>query len=154
MTARWQTILVVFVSAGVIPTTTSNAQDKRGVSPTTISHPTGPGSLEGLGDAFQPALNTGTAKYSVPFQLPGGVAGFTPQLGLSYNSGKGYGPVGIGWQYSVGRIRVQLDKGLPRYGEMPDGIGLPDRFLGMEREELVPLANGYLLAKIQSTYIR
>ncbi len=40
------------------------AEDKSGVSPNTISRPTGPGSLEGLGDAFQPAPNTGTAKYA------------------------------------------------------------------------------------------
>ena len=36
------------------------AADKSGVSPTTISLPKGPGSVEGLGESFQPTLNTGT----------------------------------------------------------------------------------------------
>jgi len=39
------------------------AADKSGVSPNAISVPKGPGSIEGLGDSFQPSLNTGTAKY-------------------------------------------------------------------------------------------
>ena len=34
------------------------AADKSGVSPNTISLPKGPGSIEGLGESFQPTLNT------------------------------------------------------------------------------------------------
>lgn len=132
----------------------AQAEDKNGVAPTAISRPTGPGSLEGLGDAFQPALNTGTARYSVPFLLPEGVAGFTPTLSMQYDSGHGFGPVGIGWTCNPGDVRRQTDKGLPRYGEAPDGSYDPNRFLGMENEELVPLANGYFLAKIENHYIR
>src|SRR5678815_5504200 len=44
---------------------TLGAADKSGVSPNTISVPKGPGSIEGLGEAFQPTLNTGTAKYNI-----------------------------------------------------------------------------------------
>jgi RHS repeat-associated protein len=126
--------------------------DKNGVSPNTISRPTGPGSLEGLGDAFQPALNTGMARYTVEFALPGGVAGFTPELSLQYDSGRGFGPVGIGWTFGPGTIRRQTEKGLPRYGDAP--AGGPDRFLGSSGEELVPLDNGHYLAKIEGAYVR
>ena len=56
------------------------AADKSGVSPNTISLPKGPGSIEGLGESFQPTLNTGTAKYGVRFavrnRLSVGGAGF------------------------------------------------------------------------------
>ena len=126
-------------------------QDKNGVSPNSISRPTGPGSLEGLGDAFQPALNTGLARYSVELLMPPGVSGFTPSLTLDYDSGEGYGPLGIGWSFGPGCIRRQMDKGLPRY---VDAGERPDRFIGMEGEELVPLKNGYYLAKVEGTYIR
>ena len=67
------------------------AEDKNGVAPNTISLPSGPGSIEGLGEAFQPMLNTGTAKYSVNIALPAGVAGHTPSLSLNYESGFGDG---------------------------------------------------------------
>jgi hypothetical protein len=37
--------------------------DKNGVSPNTVSLPSGPGSIDGLGESFQPMLNTGSARY-------------------------------------------------------------------------------------------
>ncbi|UCC28769.1 MAG: VCBS repeat-containing protein, partial [Phycisphaerales bacterium] len=128
------------------------ADDKNGVSPTTISRPSGPGSLEGLGDAFQPALNTGTARYTVTFALPEGTAGFTPGLSLRYDSGRGFGPAGIGWSFGPGSIRRQTEKGLPRYVDPPAEAA--DRFIGMSGEELVPLANDYYLAKIEGAFVR
>lgn len=142
----------VFLTATLRPAHAED--DKNGVSPTTISRPSGPGSLEGLGDAFQPALNTGMARYSVKFQLPDGVAGFTPTLALQYDSGLGFGPAGIGWTFSPGSIRRQTEKGMPRYTDEPDPPFGPDRFLGMNGEELVPLANGYFLAKIEGSFVR
>ncbi|MCK4660572.1 MAG: VCBS repeat-containing protein [Phycisphaerae bacterium] len=130
------------------------AEDKNGVSPQTISRPKGPGSLEGLGDSFQPALNNGTARYTVQFALPEGIAGFTPELSVRYDSGRGFGPVGIGWSLGPGCIRRQTEKGLPRYGEAPDGEEIADRFLGMDGEELVRLQNEYYLAKVEGLYLR
>lgn len=129
------------------------AQDKSGVSPTTISRPTGPGSLEGLGDAFQPALNSGTARYQYAFKLPAGIAGMNPVLSLRYDGGLGFGPAGVGWTFDPGSIRRQTDKGLPRYAD-GDPIAPPDRFLGIDGEELVPLQNGFFLAKIEGAFVR
>lgn len=139
----WAASLVI-LSVGV-PWT--HAADKNGVSPTTISRPSGPGSLEGLGESFQPALNTGTAHYEVKFNVPSGVTGHTPDLSLVYDSGRGDGSVGIGWECGTGSIRRRSDKGIPRYGSS-------DLFLGMEGEELIPTVNGYCLAKIQRAFIR
>src|SRR5213592_403561 len=70
------------------------AADKSGVSPNSISLPKGPGSIEGLGESFQPTLNTGTAKYGISVKLPPGVAGHGPALSLSYEGGGGNGPLG------------------------------------------------------------
>src|SRR6185295_2169304 len=65
------------------------AADKSGVSPNSISLPKGPGSVEGLGESFQPTLNTGTAKYGLKLTLPPGPAGHAPSLALAYEGGRG-----------------------------------------------------------------
>ncbi len=144
-------VLVVFLTA---TGDFSVAEDKNGVAPTSISRPSGPGSLEGLGDAFQPALNTGTARHRIRFDLPTGIAGFTPELALQYDSGQGFSPAGIGWALDLPSVRRQVDKGLPRYVDQVAGGQLPDRFIGISGEELVPLRNGYFLPKVEGTFVR
>ncbi|WP_295450098.1 hypothetical protein [uncultured Thiodictyon sp.] len=62
---------------------TATTADKSGVQPTVLSLPSGPGSIEGLGESFQPQLNSGTASYAVPFAVPPGRAGFAPSIGIA-----------------------------------------------------------------------
>jgi RHS repeat-associated protein len=139
--------------------------DKNGVSPNTISLPSGPGSIEGLGEAFQPMLNTGSARYAVKIPLPAGTAGHAPSLSLSYESGLGDGPAGIGWKFGPGSIRRQTEKGLPRYVDGPNGVDddgdgrideadEPDQFIGLEGEELVQLSDGTFRPRIEGAFIR
>ncbi|HET7586778.1 MAG TPA: SpvB/TcaC N-terminal domain-containing protein, partial [Gammaproteobacteria bacterium] len=40
---------------------------------------------------------TGAATYSIPFDLPPGIGGLTPHLGLAYSSAAGNGLAGYGW---------------------------------------------------------
>ena len=75
----FRAILVLFATHVLV-----FAADKSGVSPNSISLPKGPGSIEGLGESFQPTLNTGTAKYGLGIKLPPGTAGHQPSLALSY----------------------------------------------------------------------
>ena len=56
----------------------AEGKDKNGVAPNSISVPKGPGSIEGLGDSFQPSLNTGTTKYGLGIRVPPGTGGFQP----------------------------------------------------------------------------
>jgi hypothetical protein len=102
----------------------SFAADKNGVSPNTISVPSGPGSLEGMGGSFQPMLNTGMASYEVKIAVPPAANGHTPQFALKYNSGNGHGIAGIGWEIGPGSIKRQTEKGIPRYVDAPNSIGL------------------------------
>src|SRR5262245_30755219 len=88
-------VLLTALTAGALP-----AADKNGVSPQAISLPSGPGSIQGLGESFQPQLNTGGASYTIPLALPGGTAGHTPSLVLSYDSGAANGCLGLGWTLS------------------------------------------------------
>lgn len=110
------------------------ASVKDGVGLGKISLPSGPGSIEGLGSAFEPQLNSGTAAYSVTVALPPGVGGLQPEVVLAYNGGLGNGPFGIGWGWEPMSLQRQTEKGIPGY---TDGDIL--LFLG---EELVALEDG------------
>ena len=54
----WFTGLALIIT--LLPTVVF-AQDNSGVKPQVISLPSGPGSLEGLGETFEPELSTGTS---------------------------------------------------------------------------------------------
>lgn len=139
--------------------------DKSGVSPNSISLPKGPGSIEGLGDAFQPSLATGTAKYGLKVLMPAGPAGFSPTLSLSYDGGGPNGPLGYGWALSLPFIQRQTEKGSPRYVDGPNGFDDDndgeldeadevDILVTEDKEELVPVDGGYWFTKNQSQFVR
>lgn len=44
--------------------------------------------------------NTGQASYTIPLELPAGIAGLKPELSIEYSSQGGYGPLGVGWSLS------------------------------------------------------
>lgn len=141
------------------------AADKSGVSPNAISLPSGPGSIEGLGESFQPELNTGTAKYAVGISVPPGTAGHGPKLALSYEGGGGNGPLGFGWRIGFPIVQRRTDKGIPRYVDGPneiddDGDGVTDEadetdvFINERKEELVEGADGYWLSETEEAFVR
>ena len=124
------------------------AADKNGVSPQVISLPSGPGSIQGLGESFQPQLNSGSGTFSVPIQLPSAATGFAPALSIDYHTGQGNGIVGIGWKLSgPTMVSRNMDHGLPFYIDGPNGVdddfdgaidnpGEIDRFSGVNHYRL------------------
>src|SRR5688572_18637408 len=132
---------------------TATAADKSGVSPNTISLPKGPGSIEGLGESFQPTLNTGTAKYSLKLALPPGTAGHAPEIVLAYDGGSGNGVLGFGWSIPLASIQRRSDKGIPLYGQT-NLLSRADVFLNELKEELVPVEAGYWFSKNEGAFIR
>ena len=54
----------------------------------------------------------GGATYEIPFELPSGIAGQKPNLGISYNSNGGNGHIGVGWNIAgtseIQRCRLTL----------------------------------------------
>lgn len=119
---------------------------KKGVGLDKISLPSGPGSIEGLGDAFEPQLNTGTSAYSVKVAIPPGVSGLQPEVVLRYNAGSGNGPFGLAWSWSPMAIQRQVEKGIPSYGGT-------DTFTFMG-EELVSLSDGTFRIENESSFMR
>ena len=101
----WGGLLVV-LALGLSWTGAVADEDKSGVKPQVLSLPTGPGSIEGLGESFEPQLNTGTASHSIALEVPPGRAGFAPDLSLAYNSGNGAGMAGLGWSLSLPYLHI------------------------------------------------
>src|SRR5262245_13759702 len=89
--------------------------DKSGVKASVISLPTGAGCIEGLGESFEPQLNTGGSSYGVAIAVVPGRAGLTPSVRLGYESYKCNGLAGIGWSMDLPSIKRQTDKGFPEY---------------------------------------
>ena len=139
-------IVLLLLLSLPIPTLAEEDAGKSGVGPTKIALPDGPGSIEGLGSAFEPQLNSGTASYRVDVKVPSGTAGLQPTISLAYNSGSGNGPFGLCWSWEPMTIRRRTSKGIPTYG---DG----DVFT-LDGAELVPLSDGSWRRKIETDWAR
>jgi RHS repeat-associated protein len=99
-----------------------------------ITTPKGGGAIKGIGEKFEVAAATGTASLSVPLPMSPGRNGFGPAVGLSYDSGHGNGPFGLGFALSVPMITRKTDKGLPRYYDAEES----DEYILSGAEDLVP----------------
>ncbi|MBN1129666.1 MAG: VCBS repeat-containing protein, partial [Chitinispirillaceae bacterium] len=100
-----------------------------------ISLPRGGGAIKGIGEKFAANPVTGTGSLSVPVAASPGRSGFGPQLSLSYDSGAGNGPFGLGWNLSLPAITRKTDKGLPKYNDAAES----DVFILSGAEDLMPL---------------
>jgi Salmonella virulence plasmid 65kDa B protein/Insecticide toxin TcdB middle/N-terminal region/Insecticide toxin TcdB middle/C-terminal region/FG-GAP-like repeat len=115
--------------------------NKSGTSPQAVPLPTGGGALAGIGETFTPDLFSGTGSFTVPLDLPVGRNGFQPSLNLTYDTGEGNGPFGLGWSMSVPSVRRKTSDGVPRYrdGSDPGSDEDADVFLFSGAEDLVPV---------------
>lgn len=103
-----------------------------------ISLPKGGGAIRGIGEKFAANPVTGTGSMTVPIAVSPGRSGFAPQLSLSYDSGSGNGPFGLGWSLSLPAITRKTDKGLPKYQDADES----DAFILSGAEDLVPILDG------------
>jgi RHS repeat-associated protein len=113
----------------------SRDKDSFSVSAPNISLPKGGGAVRGIGEKFAANPVTGTGSMSAPIATSPGRAGFGPQLSLSYDSGAGNGPFGLGWNLSLPSITRKTDKGLPKYQDADES----DVFILSGAEDLVPV---------------
>lgn len=129
-----------------------------GVNPQAISLPSGPGTIRGIGEDFEPTLNTGTAKYDIALDLPRGPAGFTPEVGFRYDSGAGNGILGFGWSLDMPHVRRRDFKPLPRYSDEPGPNGEPaDRYVSDLHDApmgLVPTDDGHYFGEREGAFVR
>ena len=99
-----------------------------------ISLPKGGGAIRGIGEKFGANPVTGTGSLNIPIFATTSRSDFYPKLSLSYDSGSGNGPWGLGWNFSVPSIARKTDKGLPRYSDAEES----DVFILSAAEDLVP----------------
>ena len=95
------------------------------------SLPKGGGAIRGIGEKFGANPVTGTGSMTIPIITSPGRSGFGPQLSLSYDTGVGNGPFGLGWSLQLSSISRKTDKGLPQYCKS-------DVFILSGSEDLVP----------------
>jgi Salmonella virulence plasmid 65kDa B protein len=81
----------------------------------TISLPSGGGAIRGIDEKVSVTLATGTASLGVTVPTTACRHGFGADLTLSYDSGSGNGPFGLGWRLGVPAITRKTSRGLPRY---------------------------------------
>jgi RHS repeat-associated protein len=115
--------------------TKENATESNGINIPKIELPKGGGALKGIDEKFQVNSANGTASFSIPLPISPGRNGFSPNLSLSYNSGGGNSPFGLGWNVDIPRIQRKTDKGIPQYKSGND----EDTFQFSGAEDLIPL---------------
>ncbi len=98
-----------------------------------IALPKGGGAIAGIGETFSADAQSGTGHFTVPIALPPGRNGLTPNLSLSYSTGNGNGPFGLGWALCLPGVSRKTSRGVPSY---IDG----DTFLLSGSEDLIPLS--------------
>ena len=97
--------------------------------------PKGGGAIRSIGEKLTTNVATGTAGLRIGVPVSPGRAGLTPNLGLTYDSGRGNGVFGLGWSLDVPQISRRTDQGLPRYDDT-------DTFVLSGAEDLVPIPGG------------
>jgi hypothetical protein len=112
---------------------TSNKSESNAINIPSINLPKGGGAIKGIDEKFTVNAINGTCSFSIPIPFSN-ARNFTPSLNLSYNSGSGNSPFGIGWNLDLPTIRRKIDKKLPRYRDSEDS----DTFLFADAEDLVP----------------
>lgn len=105
-----------------------------------VGLPKGGGAVRGIDEKLEVNPSSGGCTLSIPITVSQArsKAG-TPSLTLSYNSGAGNGPFGLGWGITVASITRKTDKGLPRYlDSAAEGQADEDVFVFSGVEDLVP----------------
>lgn len=109
-------------------------------TPPVVALPKGGGAVRGIDEKLEVNPSSGSCTLSIPITVSQARSkAATPSLNLSYNSGGGNGPFGLGWGISVASITRKTDKGLPRYLDAAnEGLDDEDVFVFSGVEDLVP----------------
>ncbi|MEX1363867.1 MAG: SpvB/TcaC N-terminal domain-containing protein, partial [Nannocystaceae bacterium] len=103
-----------------------------------VELPRGGGAIRPVGEKVEAQAFNGSASYGIALPVSPGRDGRAPALSLTYSSGGGNGPFGLGWSLSVPSITRKTDKGLPRYHDAVES----DVFVLAGAEDLVPVRDG------------
>ncbi|WP_082242555.1 SpvB/TcaC N-terminal domain-containing protein, partial [Yersinia pekkanenii] len=121
-----------------------NNKQQVGVAP--LSLPKGGGAITGMGESLGAIGPSGLANLTVPLLISAG-RGYAPALALSYNSGSGNGPFGLGWNMGIMAIARRTARGVPHYDHRDEFIGPNGEVLiaVSESDKVSPDQNGKLV---------
>ncbi|MEO7975516.1 SpvB/TcaC N-terminal domain-containing protein [Flavobacterium sp.] len=120
-------------SAGEFLNTDTGKNKSNLIEVPSISLPKGGGAIRGIEEKFQVNAVSGTSSFSIPIPFSPSRGGYTPGLGLSYNSGSGNSSFGLGWALGIASITRKTDKKLPQYKDNSD------TFILSGSEDMIPL---------------
>jgi RHS repeat-associated protein len=100
-----------------------------------VTFPKAGGAIRSIGEKFAANPVTGTGSMRVSIATSHVRGGVEPQLSVSYDSGAGNGPFGVGWNLALLSIMRGTDKGLPKYRDADES----DVFILPGAEDLVPV---------------
>ncbi|VVN40506.1 SpvB/TcaC N-terminal domain-containing protein [Pseudomonas fluorescens] len=104
-------------------------------------------SIATIGKSWGSVGPTGAATFELPIPTSAG-RGWDPQFSLSYSSQSGNGPFGLSWNLSgVGQISRRTNRGVPRYTEQDEIIGVDGEVWMPELDE-----NGELKFRVENAY--
>ena len=98
-----------------------------------MSLPKGGGAIKGIDEKLEVNAPSGTASFNIPLPITPTRSGFAPALSLSYNSGGGNSPFGLGWQAGIPSVTRRTEKNLPIYQDELES----DMFILSGTEDLV-----------------
>jgi hypothetical protein len=101
------------------------------------------GSLAAVTDISQ---SSGSASAKIPIEVPPGRLGIAPQLSLTYNSYRGSGWIGMGWNIDMGAIQRST-----KYGVNYNGNAFVEINSG-NSSELVPWGTNCYRVKIEGSH--
>src|SRR5687767_3348078 len=136
---RTASVLAVMAAMLVSPVARAARPAAGSVTAERLKLPAGPSSVRGLAD--EPGVDPFAAQldYRVPIELPPGLGGLAPALGLAYSGALGNGPLGIGWSLAESQIRRSTHLGVPKFD-------------GTDTLELTGFASGRLVALSPDEY--
>lgn len=113
---------------------TDNSIKSNAIEIPSISLPKGGGAIQGIDEKFKVNPITGTSSFSIPIPFSPSRNGGKPSLALSYDSGSGNSPYGLGWELNLPKISRKTQKELPQYKDEIES----DTFLLSGQEDLIP----------------
>ena len=114
--------------------TTANGDNKKQASVINIALPSsgnGGGAHRAIDGQFKVNAANGTMSLNLPIYTSPCRAGFSPEICLSYDSGQGNGPFGVGWSLTNRHISRKTTQRIPKYDES-------DVFVHSSIDDLVP----------------
>jgi RHS repeat-associated protein len=114
-----------------------------GFAPTELSslNAADPGSKINLVQAPQ-ANSSGDARVGYPIELPAGRNSLQPMLAIGYDSSRGNGWLGTGWDLAIPSVDIDTRWGVPRYDEGAiSGTPLETETYMLNGAQLAPVAN-------------